>query len=232
MTFGKIKSLIEYNILESYKNEHTFKKSIREFKHYVSKDKQFSTLYALYDQLNTPQGLSESEAKDFLSEGINLIQNELKKIKIPKILSESIKNEYENIDTLVYSNEINISDRLSARKEIMNVLMSNPKKVNEAISLPIKSMVKIANQTLTTYLDNLDESTRKELLSILSEETDVLQNKFEKIKEDAIGKLTNLLENEIDSETKTKIVDTIDKIKKESFNQLNFVRLKNLESTL
>jgi hypothetical protein len=156
----------------------------------------------------------------------------LKKIKIPKILSESIKNEYENIDTLVYSNEINISDRLSARKEIMNVLMSNPKKVNEAISLPIKSMVKIANQTLTTYLDNLDESTRKELLSILSEETDVLQNKFEKIKEDAIGKLTNLLENEIDSETKTKIVDTIDKIKKESFNQLNFVRLKNLESTL
>lgn len=232
MTFGKIKSLIEYNILESYKNENTFKKSIREFKHYVSKDKQFSTLYALYDQLNTPQGLSESEAKDFLSEGINLIQNELKKIKIPKILSESIKNEYENIDTLVYSNEINISDRLSARKEIMNVLMSNPKKVNEAISLPIKSMVKIANQTLTTYLDNLDESTRKELLSILSEETDVLQNKFEKIKEDAIGKLTNLLENEIDSETKTKIVDTIDKIKKESFNQLNFVRLKNLESTL
>jgi len=232
MTFGKIKSLIEYNLLESYKNEDTFKKSIREFKHYVSKDKQFSTLYALYDQLNTPQGLSESEAKDFLSEGINLIQNELKKIKIPKILSESIKNEYENIDTLVYSNEINISDRLSARKEIMNVLMSNPKKVNEAISLPIKSMVKIANQTLTTYLDNLDESTRKELLSILSEETDVLQNKFEKIKEDAIGKLTNLLENEIDSETKTKIVDTIDKIKKESFNQLNFVRLKNLESTL
>jgi rubrerythrin len=232
MTFGKIKSLIEYNILESYKNENTFKKSIREFKHYVSKDKQFSTLYALYDQLNTPQGLSESEAKDFLSEGINLIQNELKKIKIPKILSESIKNEYENIDTLVYSNEINISDRLSARKEIMYVLMSNPKKVNEAISLPIKSMVKIANQTLTTYLDNLDESTRKELLSILSEETDVLQNKFEKIKEDAIGKLTNLLENEIDSETKTKIVDTIDKIKKESFNQLNFVRLKNLESTL
>lgn len=232
MTFGKIKSLIEHNLLESYKNEDNFKKIIREFKHYVSRDKQFSTLYALYDQLSTPQGLSESDAKDFLQEGVNLIQTELKKIKIPKMLSESITNNYENIDTLVYSNKIDITDRLKAKKEILNVLTSNPKKINETISLPLTSMVKIANQTLTTYLDNLDEGTKKELLSILSEDTEVLKNEFDKIKEGTLAKLDNLLQNDIDFETKSKIIETIDKVKSEQFNQLNFVKLRNLDSTL
>ena len=33
MTFGTIKSLIEKNLLESYKNEMEFKKTLREFIH-------------------------------------------------------------------------------------------------------------------------------------------------------------------------------------------------------
>jgi hypothetical protein len=40
-----------------------------------------SKLYSLYDQLTTPQGLNESDAKDFLEEGISLIQK-----LIPSIL--------------------------------------------------------------------------------------------------------------------------------------------------
>ncbi len=36
MTFGAVKSLIEKNLLESYKNEKEFKKTLREFKHNVN----------------------------------------------------------------------------------------------------------------------------------------------------------------------------------------------------
>ena len=67
----KIKSIIEKNLLESYTDQKDFKKSLREFKHNVLSDKAMSKAYAVYDQLSTPQGLSESDAKEFLQEGIN-----------------------------------------------------------------------------------------------------------------------------------------------------------------
>jgi hypothetical protein len=74
MTFGEIKSIIENNLLKSYNNKQEFKKSLKEFKQDVLNNKNMSRLYSLYDQLTTPQGLTETEAKDFLEEGINLIQ--------------------------------------------------------------------------------------------------------------------------------------------------------------
>ncbi len=39
MTFGIVKSLIEKNLLESYRNENEFKRTIREFKHNVLSNK-------------------------------------------------------------------------------------------------------------------------------------------------------------------------------------------------
>ena len=74
MTFGEIKSIIENNLLKSYNNKQEFKKSLKEFNQDVLNNKNMSRLYSLYDQLTTPQGLTETEAKDFLEEGINLIQ--------------------------------------------------------------------------------------------------------------------------------------------------------------
>ena len=81
MTFGKIKSIIEKNLLESYKDEKQFKKYLRHFKQNVLNNKSISRAYILYDQLSTPQGLSESEAKEFLEEGINLLDKIFPSIK-------------------------------------------------------------------------------------------------------------------------------------------------------
>jgi hypothetical protein len=92
MTFGTIKSLIEKNLLESYKNEMEFKKTLREFKHNVLNNKSMSKAYAIYDQLSTPQGLSEQDAKYFIEEGVSLLNNILPSIKLPKTLSEKIEN--------------------------------------------------------------------------------------------------------------------------------------------
>ncbi len=59
MTFGIVKSLIEKNLLESYKNETEFKKTLREFKHNVLSNKAMSKAYDIYSQLSSPQGLDE-----------------------------------------------------------------------------------------------------------------------------------------------------------------------------
>jgi hypothetical protein len=232
MTFGKIKSIIENNLIESYKNEKDFKKSIREFKHNILMNKQMSKVYALYDQLSTPQGLNESNAKEFLEEGVNLIQKLLTNIKLPKTLLETIENKYSDLDTIIYSNKLNISERIQSKKNVINILMSDNNLVKESINIPIKSMVNIANQTLSNYIENLDESTKKEFLLLISEDTKSLESKFENIKESAVNKLKTILEKEEEFELKSKISETIDRVKNEKFDQLIFLKLKNLEESI
>jgi hypothetical protein len=232
MTFGQIKSQIEKNLIESYKDEKEFKKSLKEFKHNVLNNKHIAKLYSLYNQLSTPQGLNESDAKDFLDEGVNLIQQILPNIKLPKTLSENIENKYSDIDSLVYSNKLNLLERVNSKKNITNVLTSNGTPIKESVNLPLKSMVSIANQTLQKYIDTLDESSKKEFIQLISEDTEILEDKFEKIRESTITKLNLMLEKEQEFELKTKLSETINKLKTEKFDQLNFLKLKNLEESI
>jgi hypothetical protein len=232
MTFGKIKSIIENNLIESYKDEKEFKKSLKEFKHNVLNNKTMSKLYSLYEQLSTPQGLNESDAKEFLEEGISLIQQLLPSIKLPRTLSENVKNKYSDIDALVYTNKFNLLERVNSKKNITSVLTSTNSVVKESINIPLKSMVSIANQTLNKYVETLDESSKKEFLQLISEDTKSLEDKFETIRESAINKLNVILEKEEEFELKTKLSETIDRLKIEKFDQLNFLKLKNLEESI
>ena len=232
MTFGKIKSIIEKNLLESYQNEKEFKKSLREFKHNVLNDKPISKAYSLYDQLSTPQGLSESDAKEFLEEGVSLLGKILPSIKLPKTLEESAENKYSDIDTLVYTNKLNLHERIQSKKNIISILTSNSKTIKESINIPIKSMVNIANQTLRTYIETLDENTKKEFFQLMSEDSKSLETKFETLKESTITKLQSILDKEEEFELKTKISETIDRLKTEKFDQVNFLKLKNLEGSI
>ena len=232
MTFGQIKTKIETNLVESYKTEDSFKKTIREFKQNILKDKSLSKLYSLYDQLSLPQGLSESDGKDFIQEGISLIQQILPNIKVPKILSETVENNYKDIDTLVYNSKINIKERIEAKRNILSIITSEKPEVKESIKIPISTMVKIANQKMSSYIDTLDESTKKELISLITEDTEVLQEKYNKIKETTITKLTKIIESEESEELKSKINETIDRIKTEEFSQINLVKIKQLEESI
>jgi hypothetical protein len=232
MTFGTVKSLIEKNLLESYKNEMEFKKTLREFKHNVLSNKAMSKAYAIYDQLSSPQGLDEQDAKDFIEEGISLLNKILPSIKLPITLSEKTENKYSEIDTLVYSQGVNLIERLNAKKSILKVISSTKETIKENINIPISSMVSIANQTVNNYVLNLDENSKKEFFQIVSEDAKTLETKFETIKESAISKLTALQNSEDSQDIKTKISETIDKVKSEKFDQLNFLKLKNLEESI
>jgi hypothetical protein len=233
MTFGQIKSIIENNLLESYKNEQEFKKSLKEFKHNVLNNKNMSKLYSLYDQLTTPQGLTEADAKDFLEEGITLIQKLVPTIKTPKTLHENVSNKYSDIDSLVYTNKLDLMERVQSKKTLIKTLVSQkPETIKESINIPLKSMVSIANQTMKGYIDNLDESTKKEFIQLMSEDTSLLKEKFETLKESTISKLNELLDNEEQFEVKTKLFETINRLKVEKFDQLNFLKLKTLEKSI
>jgi len=124
-------------------------------------------------------------------------------------------------------------ERLKSKKTLIQTLTSNKKEtVKETINIPLKSMVSIANQTLNNYLENLDEASKKEFIQLMSEDTSSLKTKFDDLRERAINKLTTLLESEQEFEIKTKLSETIDRLKVEKFDQLNFLKLKNLEESI
>ena len=230
MTFGKIKTIVETNLIESYSKKNDFKRTLKQFKHNVLSNKNMVKVYDLYDQLSTPQGLNESDSKEFLEEGIKVIQTILPKFKLPNTNSET--NEYKDIDNLVYLNRTDISERLSSKKNIIKVLMSEKKTIKESINIPIKSMVSIANKTLQSYLENMSESSKREFLKLISEDENKLQEDFSTIQESAISKLNTLLKNENEFEVKTKLSETIERIKSEKFDYLNYIKLKELENSI
>jgi hypothetical protein len=127
---------------------------------------------------------------------------------------------------------MSLSERIKSKKNIVTVLTSKPQNVKESINIPVKSMVNIANQTLRNYLDTLDENSKKEFIQIVSEDIKILEEKFEVIRESAINKLETIMNNENESEIKSRIFETITKLKDEKFDQMNFLRLKNLEESI
>jgi phosphoribosylformylglycinamidine (FGAM) synthase-like enzyme len=234
MTFGLIKSIIEENLLESYKDEKSFKRAVSEFKQNILNNKDISKVYALYDELSKPQGLSVDDAKDYLSEGISVIQKLLEKIKLPKIIGESqVKNKYNLIDDLVYfTNVVNLTERVEVKKQLIKNLQLKSKITESNINIPISSMVKIANQTINSYIDSLDEESKKEFFEIIREDSSILENKFVSLKEITLAKLVPLAESQHDNDTKVKIEETIKKIEEDSFSQINFLKLKKLHESL
>lgn len=232
MTFGQIKTAIENHLIESYKSEKEFKKSINEFKSNILNNKSISKLYSVYDQLSTNQSLNESDAKDFLEEGLSVINRILPTVKLPKLAKETTNNNYKNIDTLVYTNNLNLSERVNAKKEIIQILKSEKESLKESIKLPVSSMVKIANQTLENYITNMDEDSKKVFMNVVKTDSKNLKEDYQNLKESTIDKLKTILTNESEQELKSKIQETIEKIQTQDFNQMNYVKLVSLEKNL
>ena len=232
MTFGRVKSQIESTLIDSYKNEKEFKKTLREFKENVLKNQKFSKLYSIYDQLSSPQGLSEKDAEMFLSEGLDIISKLAPQVKLPFSKSDSKINNYSDIDNLVYTNKLDLKERVESRKRILSVLKQEKKSVNESIKIPVSSMVKIANQTLENYIQEMDTESKKLFMELAKTDKENLEKNYSDLKESAVKKLSNLMTNEKEEELKEKIYETIEKLSQEKFTQINYLKLMTLEKSL
>ena len=232
MTFGVLKTTIESNLVESYKDQVKFKRTLREFKENILNNKNISKLFSVYEQLSHPQGLSENDANIFLNEGLSLIDKILPSVKLPYSSRKETKNNYADIDNLVYISKSNLKERMDSRKNIVKILTSKNTKINESINIPVSSMVKIANQTLENYVETMDEKSKKIFIDVVTSDKTKLEEKFKTLKENTIEKLNKLLNEQSEEELKTKISETISKLEKEDYSQMNLVKLVSLESEL
>jgi len=236
--FGLLKSRIENVLLESYSKD-TFKNELKTFKKLVIENKNISKLFYLYDELSSPKSLSESYCNDYINECIKIYENTVNKVKQSDINqlnvwvgNKTIENNYSDIDTLFSSDVLTIESKLKSRKSISESLRKLPITKTDSIDLPLSTMVSVANKTIKSYIDGLNESDKKELIALLSEDDSTLNEKYDTLKEGVVTKLTEMKNASTDNSMQTRIEDTISKVISEKYDKLTYFKLKNLKENL
>lgn len=237
MKFGILKSKIEEKLLESYIKQN-FKSEIKNFNKLILEDKTISSLFYLYDELNTNQGMDNTLINDYLNESVKIYENLINKVSNKKIIGIKkwigdiqCENKYETIDKLFSNDVTSINEKITSKKIISETLKKKPIVTTESIELPITTIVNIANKTIKSYLENLSESEKKELENMLNEDDNVLENEYGKLKNNVIEKLTDLKKS-AESDVVLKINESIEKVKSEPYSKLNYYKLKGLKESI
>jgi hypothetical protein len=236
--FGELKSKIETYLTESYQ-KNSLKDNLFVFEQLVLKNKNISKIFFLYDELSDKKGLSESIGNEFINESITAYENLYNKVT-PKQIQElkawvghvKCENKYQDIDNLFSTNILTLENKIKSKKIILESLKRQKEEKKEVINVPLKSMVNVANKTLDNYLSSLNESERKELKQILSTPKDTLIENYNSEKETVISKLTDQKQKESDTETIKTIDQVLNKLQTESFSELNYYKLKQLNEGL
>ena len=238
MKFGILKSKIETLLSESYA-KNTFKAEIEFFKKYVLENKNISKMYYLYDDLNSNKGLDKTIVESYVNESISMFKNISNKIKSSdldnlKIWVKDVKSEnlYSHIDNLFSDSILTLESKINSKKVIFESLTKHPKVIQESPKVPIKTLISIANKSITNYVSNLSESDRRELVDLLSQDDKKLMENFEPLKSSVISKLTSLKRENTDYETGKKINETIEKVQSEKYDKLSYFKLKGLNDSL
>lgn len=236
--FGEIKSKIETYLVESYK-ENRFKSTLFVFEELVLKNKNISKIFFLYDELKDQKGLNESVANEFIHESITAYENLINKVKPVHIQELNAwvghvvcENKYQEIDNLFSTNVLTLENKIKSKKVILENLKTKKEDQKEIIKVPLKSMVNVANKTIDKYVASLTESEQKELKVILSTPKETLIENYNNEKETVISKLTKQKNNESDSDTRSTIDQVLNKLQTESFSELNYYKLKQLNEGL
>ena len=235
MKIGILKSKVEKFLVESMSNN-TFKSEIKTFKSLVLEDKDIAKAFYIYDVLDRKRGVSKDDANSLIDECIrqfeklNLNDRKLSKINSWIKNTKISENSYKQIDNVLDTDNILFETILESKKNLIKTITST-EKVKETSNLPLDKVYEVAENTTKNFLMELSEQELKSLNKYLTLSEGEIKNKYSVISEMVIEKLEELKDNS-DSNIKTKIDETVERIKTDSPNQLNLVRLKKLFNTL
>lgn len=240
-TFGTIKTKIEKASIGLY-GKPEFKTYMSQLKTMVLENKDLSELYYIYDDLSKKKGLSNDIATDYINESIEysqiLIENNERSLKnvdewISSIVKKSVNN-YKDIDVTIYNKSIkNLETVLESKKRIINTIISEDKlNIKESINLPLKTMLRVANDRLNKELSNISESERKELIELSSLSDKSIKLEIDTLKENVISNLKTSLNESKENDLKDTIENTIKKISESKYDKYNLYQLRKLNQGL
>ena len=95
--------------------------------------------------------------------------------------------------------------------------------------VPIKSMIKIANNTVNKALEGLNESDREKVVSILKSEN--TKESYNSLKESTMSKIDSLI-SESEDEMKSVLTETKERIQKSEYSKKEYIKLLQLNQGL
>ncbi len=229
MKFGQLMSKVEELLVNSYVNE-TASIELKNFNKLVLENKNASTMFYIYTELSNKKGFDKSTADLFINESLRQIDKVVGKLNTQKIefwVKDVVcENKYKEIDSLVYNSPDKVMENVESKKTLINTL-SETIEVKKHVNLPIETVLNIANKSIENYIDNLDESSKKDLTKVLMTEDIELSKEFEELKSKTIKALSNITES-LDDITSKKLQETIQSVQNEIYSKINYVRLFNL----
>ena len=143
-----------------------------------------------------------------------------------------MENLYENIDTLFSTDVLTIESKIKSRNLITESLKKLPVTKSNNIELPLSTMVSVANKTIKSYINSLNESDKQELIKLLSEDDSKLNEEFNTIKEGVVTKLTEMKNASTDKTMQGRIDETLSKVISEKYDKLAFENFKTSRNYL
>ena len=220
-------------MINSYVNE-TTKLELRNFKKLVLENKNASTMFYIYTELSKKNGYDKTLAEAYINESLRQVEKLLPKLNTQKIeywVKDVVsENNYKDIDNLIYNSSDKIMENVESRKTLIKNL-SETTEVKTSIQLPMETLMNIANREISSYIENLDEDSKRDLSKVLMTEDVELSKEFEDLKVKTIHSLSNINES-MDDITIKKLQETINQIKGEEFSKINYVKLYNLYNNI
>ena len=220
-------------MINSYVNE-TTKLELRNFKKLVLENKNASTMFYIYTELSKKNGYDKTLAEAYINESLRQVEKLLPKLNTQKIeywVKDVVsENNYKDIDNLIYNSSDKIMENVESKKTLIKNL-SETTEVKTAIQLPMETLMNIANREISSYIENLDEDSKRDLSKVLMTEDVELSKEFEDLKVKTIHSLSNINES-MDDITIKKLQETINQIKGEEFSKINYVKLYNLYNNI
>lgn len=233
MKFGQLLSKVEGLMINSYVNE-TTKIEVRNFKKLVLENKNASTMFYIYNELSKKKGYDKNLSESYINESLRQVEKLVPKLKTQRIeywVKDVVcENSYSDIDNLIYNSSDKIMENVESRKKIISIL-SESLEVKSTIQLPFETIMNIANKEISSYIENLDEESKRDLSKVLMTEDSELSKEFDELKSKTINSLSGINES-MDEVTTKKMEETILQIKGEVFSKINYVRLYNLYNNI
>jgi hypothetical protein len=191
-------------------------------------------MFYIYTELSKKNGYDKTLAEAYINESLRQVEKLLPKLNTQKIeywVKDVVsENNYKDIDNLIYNSSDKIMENVESRKTLIKNL-SETTEVKTAIQLPMETLMNIANREISSYIENLDEDSKRDLSKVLMTEDVELSKEFEDLKVKTIHSLSNINES-MDDITIKKLQETINQIKGEEFSKINYVKLYNLYNNI
>ena len=239
--FSNYKQSLDSILENSFKQKKEFKKNLSVIMGALKYSKTLKEFFTLYNEIENKNYNNLKDGENFLNEATTHLKNkkaDLLKVKplLDKIITKRKKlvetktnKIYENIDKIVFSNDIKNIDSVIESKKTLTESMVNRKSLVETKPIDPKILSMVINKNYKKeYENSLTESQQNILKNTLLMSENTLEKEFTNIKDIALSRINKLISESTDDTLSAKLVQTKDKIRTFSPTKISYIRVRGL----